>query len=144
MDLRPIHSGEEEEERAELPEYEKLAYLLLCQEEFPFEQVRKQATTLATYVLRDWARLNAILKRHERSIRERWSAKTQSEKETMLREIYPRIAARHRPEMGDKALINSKTKKLFAPTDRMLWPYINNEDLLLEGAFPTLLNARGR
>jgi len=101
-----------------LAEHEKLTWCLIHQDKPLMDKARQQATQSALNVLQSWARLNAILQRHEECIRKRWLNKTRPEKEAMLREILPSIAARHRPEEDDEDLKTAKSTKLFTSTEK--------------------------
>lgn len=95
-----------------------------------------------------WTQLNEILQRHEETIRAIWSNKIQAEKEAAFRKIMPNIAEAYSPQAFGKdeseETKEANTKLLETPTDNMLWPYINLENLMREITLLKLLDDRGR
>jgi hypothetical protein len=110
------------------------------------EDVAKEASKRSSAVLYNWKTLADILDRHEEDLRKRWTKKTRTWKENVLREAWgPEIPNHHRLDMEillqDESPIGPVEEK---PRGPFLWPYINTEDLGLNKPLLCLLNTRAR
>ncbi|KAK5736050.1 cell agglutination protein Mam3 [Elasticomyces elasticus] len=106
---------------------------------------RTMAVGFAGSVLKDWTKLNAIVKRFEGVLQKRWLKKSTKQRREILLRACPEMPPCHRPDFqgfrnGQKNLPRSRT----CPSRAYLWPYINLEDL--QQSYPILLfiNSRGR
>lgn len=107
--------------------------------------VRREAAAKSENIFNSYDTLHEILKRHEATIRKRWSKKTRQQRLKILLNAWPNMPAMHRPDF------DAFRKESEVDRDRgtkyresFMWPYINQEDLLSTKALPLLLNARGR
>ncbi|KAI3394243.1 hypothetical protein diail_2984 [Diaporthe ilicicola] len=92
--------------------------------------------------------LHAILERHELTIQKRWAKKTKAQRQAILLEAWPNMAAGHHPEFTEfKAMWRKQLCGRMFETkhkDYFMWPYINQEDLSGPKMLLLLLNSRGR
>lgn len=95
-------------------------------------------------VFRDWTLLRAILDRKEGTIAKRWTNKTGKAKLSLLLAAWPDMPGHHRPDIkawrleGQDRIIQHGHRH----TSAMLWPMINQEDLLKPKALPLILHSR--
>lgn len=89
--------------------------------------------------------LNAILERHEHTIRRRWVKKTRGQRLKILLNAWPNMATVHRPDFeACRKESEADREKGTKYRDAFMWPHINQENLSNAKTFPLLLNARGR
>lgn len=109
------------------------------------EEIATLSTAFATSIIRDWTRLNAIVKRFESVIQKRWLKKATKQRRALLLQAWPDMSKDHRPDFA-----SFRKHSRFAPRSRTcpsaayLWPYINLEDLQQHHFLLLFINSRGR
>ncbi|KAI1275802.1 hypothetical protein F5Y07DRAFT_166175 [Xylaria sp. FL0933] len=111
----------------------------------PPSEVRREANARSANIFAHYERLQAILERHEATIRKRWEKKTRTQRLSILLKAWPGMPLTHRPDFaafrkhaGNLNSVAIKHRSSF------IWPIINQEDLGDPGTLPLLLNSRGR
>lgn len=108
-------------------------------------QVCQEATERSNRIFTSFATLNAILERHEHTIRKRWAKRTRQQRLKILRNAWPNMAAVHRPDFeAFRKESEADRERGTKHRDAFMWPHINQENLSTPKTFPLLLNARGR
>lgn len=89
--------------------------------------------------------LNAILLRHEEALCTRWRKLTLAKRRTLLLDCWPDIPQFHRAAhfTDDETYIQPR-KAEAVPSSRLMWPYINLEDLQDKESLLIFIKSRGR
>lgn len=61
-------------------------------------EVHKEARQRSKSIFEDWGFLNQLIQRHEATIQKRWLNKTRQQRQKILLNAWPRMAAQHRPD----------------------------------------------
>ncbi|KAF2029898.1 hypothetical protein EK21DRAFT_112379 [Setomelanomma holmii] len=86
--------------------------------------------TVKENVLADWARLSAIVRRHEATLWKRWMKKSQAKRQEVLLNVWPHMPRMHRPDIQNWAPEHERGAANDAWVSMGgLWQYINVEDL---------------
>ncbi|PYH79563.1 hypothetical protein BO82DRAFT_288668 [Aspergillus uvarum CBS 121591] len=89
--------------------------------------------------------LHKILERHEATLAKRWLKRTRQQRLKVLLEAWPDMPVVHRPDLDVwRKACNGKPERGQRFRDCLVWPYINQEDLVSPKALLLLLNSRGR
>ncbi|RAH82836.1 hypothetical protein BO86DRAFT_310613 [Aspergillus japonicus CBS 114.51] len=89
--------------------------------------------------------LHKILERHEATLAKRWLKRTRQQRLKVLLEAWPDMPVVHRPDLDVwRKACNRKLEKRPPFRDCLVWPNINQEDLVGPKALLLLLNSRGR
>ncbi|KAI1175015.1 hypothetical protein F4777DRAFT_350858 [Nemania sp. FL0916] len=111
-------------------------------------EVRTQAKTRSESIYASYTLLHEMLLFHELTIQKRWAKKTRQQRQKTLLDNWPGMAPTHRPDFAAFRRTNRGDGRSNVPGDEFrdhyMWPYINQEDLLLPKSLLLLLNARGR
>ncbi|KAK3072998.1 cell agglutination protein Mam3 [Teratosphaeriaceae sp. CCFEE 6253] len=109
------------------------------------DDMQRLAVGFSTSVLRDWTRLNAIIKRFEYTIQKRWLKKGLKQRREILLKVCPDIPTVHRPDFqGFRNAGKSVPRSRTCVSRAFLWPYINLEDLQQAHPLLLFLGSRGR
>ncbi|KAF2083683.1 hypothetical protein K490DRAFT_51025 [Saccharata proteae CBS 121410] len=116
------------------------------------EGIRKAALELSEGIMDQWQCLNrAFIYNHE-TIRKRWHKKTQKQREALLEQAWPDIAANHRPDLAAVFAENVSLDPDRADLEKvgrdhrteLMWPNINLEDLSNSKLLLIYLDSRAR
>ncbi|TKA65133.1 hypothetical protein B0A55_11278, partial [Friedmanniomyces simplex] len=108
-------------------------------------EARQLAIGFASSVLKNWTKLNAILKRFEGTIQKRWLKKGTKQRKEILLKACPEMPTCHRPDFqGFRKTMKTAPRSRTCPSRAYLWPYINLEDLQQAHTLLLFLNCRGR
>ncbi|KAJ4347251.1 uncharacterized protein N0V89_011191 [Didymosphaeria variabile] len=114
---------------------------------WPDDAVRHQSLQLAEEIFEDYTRLHEIVIRHEPILRKRWEKRPQARRRELLLRLWPDMPDSHRPDFGgiaDQKQVHFQNFQSGLLPDRILWPYLNLEDLTEAKALLMLLNSRSR
>ncbi|KAI9663741.1 MAG: hypothetical protein M1821_007231 [Bathelium mastoideum] len=106
-------------------------------------EVRSKSQTFSSAIFESWSTLEAIIERHEATIRRRWLKKTREQRKKILLAVWPGMAAVHRPDI-DAFKKKKNTVSQVKTREAYMWPYVNLDDLSKPKLFLMLLNARAR
>lgn len=112
----------------------------------PIDQVQTLASNFFRSIFDDWTALNAILKRHESTIRKRWLKKGTAWRSNVLLTAQLHMPLHHRADFEGHGKSNDRgaQRKRASSAEAHLIPYINREDLLHDHHVLLFLNSRGR
>lgn len=105
------------------------------------EKVRRQQRRYADQIFDDWSTLHEIIQRHEALIQKRWTKKSKQQRQKILLEAWPNMAAQHRPDL--EAFRRAMRADEYKFSDAYMWPYINLEDLSKTRPMLLFLHSRG-
>lgn len=110
------------------------------------EEVVRDARALSNNVFSSYYTLREIILRHEETIQKRWAKKTRQQRQKILLDAWPGMAASHRPDFEAFRHTNRESNPVSRQEYKAyyMWPHINQDDLLKPKALLLLLNARGR
>jgi hypothetical protein len=96
-------------------------------------------------VVVDWKNLQAIVERHESTLRKRWTKKPVAKRQELLLHVWPHMPQTHRPDFAHWEVANHPGLRLPARRNPGgLWPYINLEDLTDRKSLLLYINSRAR
>lgn len=109
-------------------------------------ELRRDARQLSSSIFADYAKLQAILARHQATIQKRWAKKKKHQRlDTLTTAWGSGMPAAHRPDFeAFRKLSTQPGAKDTQYRDHFVWPHINQEDLLAPRTLLLLLNAHGR
>lgn len=110
------------------------------------EHLKPLANDFSRRIFDDWTGLNAILKRHELTIRKRWLKKGAAWRSNVLLTVQPDIPLHRRANFDGYRESHNRGlhRKRTCSADAHLVPYINKEDLIHDYHLLLFLNSRGR
>ncbi|KAI9146935.1 hypothetical protein HJFPF1_12964 [Paramyrothecium foliicola] len=110
------------------------------------EELREKATDLSRNIFSNYARLQAILSKHERASQRRWMKKKKQQKIEIFGSTWPGMAEIHRHDFDawrrDSVQPQAKASAR-AQRKHFMCPCINQEDLVKPKTWLLLLNSRG-
>ena len=108
-------------------------------------ELQSVASEKATDIIENYQCLGYILDRHQGVINKRWKKKKGFQRLKILLEVWPNMAISHRPDFAVVRRYDGKDKRASQEErDALIWPYINQQDLVKTTPLPLLLNSRGR
>ncbi|OJJ95933.1 hypothetical protein ASPACDRAFT_35201 [Aspergillus aculeatus ATCC 16872] len=107
--------------------------------------VRQEIEARSETIYTAYDTLHKILERHEATLSKRWLKRTRQQRLKVLLEAWPDMPVVHRPDLDVwRKACNGKRERGPRFRDSLVWPYINQEDLVSPKAILLLLHSRGR
>jgi len=109
--------------------------------------VRAKAATLVHSIQENFSTLRMILDRHEATIHKRWQKKSNKSRLGVILAAWDsNMAEHHRPDFEalEAEGISEREEIQKEHRDALLWPYINQEDLIKPRILPLFMSSRGR
>lgn len=108
-------------------------------------EVGREASSRSKNIYESYEKLNAIILRHEATIRSRWAKKKKQQRLKVLLDAWPNMPTTHRPDFNAFRREGEARKEWGSKyRDYFLWPDINQDDLSNSKTLLLFINARGR